>query len=98
MLVVEPIDHTTCKIIHYRVEKSIAQVLKFKKGDVISEAVNIFGYRDVFQIVYPECTDPQKHGMEKLQGRSQDFHEGGAQFNGVGIVRGIAAHGQLCWP
>ena len=67
MLVVEPIDHTTCKVIHYRVEKSIARVLKFKKGDVVSEAVNIFGYGDVFRIVYPERTDP-KNGMEKLFG------------------------------
>jgi hypothetical protein len=67
MLVVEPIDHTTCKVIHYRVEKSIARVLKFKKGDVVSEAVNIFGYGDVFRIVYPERTDP-RNGMEKLFG------------------------------
>ena len=35
---------------------------------------------------------------EAAQGCSQDFHEGGAQFNGIGIVRGVAAHGQLCWP
>ena len=48
MLVMEPIDHTTCKVIHYRVEKSIARILKFKKGDVVSEEVNIFGYGDVF--------------------------------------------------
>ena len=67
MLVVEPIDHTTCKVIHYRVEKSMARVLKFKKGDVVSEAVNIFGYGDVFRIVYPERTDP-RNGMEKLFG------------------------------
>ena len=67
MLVVEPIDHTTCKVIHFRVEKSITRVLKFKKGDVVSEDVDIFEYGDVFRIVYPERTDP-KNGMEKLLG------------------------------
>ena len=67
MLVVEPIDHTTCKVIHYRVEKSVARVLKFKKGDVVSEEVDIFGYGDVFRIIYPERTDP-RNGMEKLFG------------------------------
>ena len=67
MLVIEPVDHTICKVIHYRVERSIARVLKFKKGDVVSEEVDIFAHGDVFRIVHPERTDP-RDGMEKLIG------------------------------
>ena len=67
MLVVEPIDHTTCKVIHYKVEKSIARIATFKKGDVVNEEVNIFEFGEVFRIVYPERTDP-RNGMEKLSG------------------------------
>ena len=33
------------------------------------------------------------------QGRSQDFHQGGAQLvSEVLVVHGEAAHSQLCWP
>ena len=40
-------------------------------------------------------TTMKKH----IQGRSQDFHKGGAQLESeVTVVCGKAAHGQLCWP
>ena len=75
MIVVEPISHTTCKVIHFRVEKSFNKVVKFQKGDVVTEDVDIFAHGDVLRIVYTERTDP-KDGMKKLtriceQGKKQ---------------------------
>ena len=65
MLFVEPLDHSICKVIHFKVEKSTKRILQFKKGDVVSEEVDIFITGDVFRIVYPERTDP-RNGIEKL--------------------------------
>ena len=62
MLVVKPISHNACLVIHYKVEKS---VLSTHKGDVVCEEVDIFEHGNVFRIVYPERTDP-RDGIEKL--------------------------------
>ena len=67
MLVVDTLDHSACKVIHFRVEKSISRVLQFKKGDVVCENVDIFLTGDAFRVVYPERTDP-RNGMDKLIG------------------------------
>ena len=83
MLVMEPINHSTCKVIHYRVEKSFSRVVQFKKGDVVNEEVDIFICGDVFRIVYPERTDP-RDGMDKL---TQICEEGKRRLHGeVGKV------------
>ena len=66
MFVVEPIDDEHCRVIHYRVHQSAVKVLKFKKGDVVKEEVNIFGQLErVSRIRYQERIDPVS-GMEIL--------------------------------
>ena len=62
MLVVKPISHSACLVIHYKVEKPVPRT---HKGDVVCEEVDIFEHGNVFRIVYPERTDP-RDGIEKL--------------------------------
>ena len=65
MWVVDPVDDEHCEVIHYMVHKSAAKVLKFKKGDVVREVVNIFDQNHVSRIRYPERVDPIS-GMSTL--------------------------------
>ena len=65
MLVVKPVSHTACLVIHYKVEKSVTRT---QKGDIVCEVVDIFEHGDVYRIVYPERTDP-KDGIGKLASR-----------------------------
>ncbi len=62
MLVIKPMSHTACLVIHYKVEKSVART---QKGDIVCEIVDIFEHGDVYRIIYPERTDP-KDGIGKL--------------------------------
>lgn len=71
MLVVEPIDDEHCKVIHYKVHKNVAKVLKFKKGNVTCEVVNIFEQGQVSRIRYPERINPQS-GMKRLKNLSEE--------------------------
>ena len=71
MLVVEPIDDEHCKVIHYKVHKSISKVLKFKKGEVTCEIVNIFEQGQVSRIRYSERINPL-NGMKRLMHLSED--------------------------
>ena len=71
MLVVEPVDDEHCEVIHYKVHKSAAKVLKFKKGDVTREIVNVFELGQVSRIRYPERINPL-HGMKRLTDLSKD--------------------------
>ena len=65
MLVVDPIDDEHCEVIHFKVHRNASKIIKFKKGDVVCEIVNIFEQGQVSRIRYPERIDPLK-GMKTL--------------------------------
>ena len=65
MLVVGPIDDEHCRVIHYKVHADVSKELKFKKGDIVCEVVNIFAVDSVHLIRYPERINPQA-GMKTL--------------------------------
>jgi hypothetical protein len=71
MLVVDPIDDEHCEVIHFKVHRNASKLLKFKKGDVVCEIVNIFEHGQVSRIRYPERIDPLK-GMKTLTELSGD--------------------------
>ena len=71
MLVVDPIDDEHCEVIHFKVHRNISKVLKFKKGDVVCEIVNIFEQGRVSRIRYPERINPPE-GMKTLTELSRD--------------------------
>ena len=71
MLVVDPIDDEHCEVIHFKVHRNTNKVLKFKKGDVVCEIVNIFDQGQVSRIRYPERINPLE-GMKTLNELSGD--------------------------
>ena len=71
MLVVDPIDDEYCEVIHFKVHRNASKILKFKKGDVVCEIVNIFEHGQVSRIRYPERIDPLK-GIKTLTELSGD--------------------------
>ena len=70
MLVVNPIDDEHCEVIHFKVHRNAAKILKFKKGDVVREIVNIFEQGQVSRIRYPERINPHegKKTLDELSG------------------------------
>ena len=71
MLVVDPIDDEHCEVIHFKVHRNASKILKFKKGDVVCEIINIFEHGQVSRIRYSERIDPLK-GMKTLTELSGD--------------------------
>ena len=71
MFVVDPIDDEHCEVIHYKVNRNASKILKFRKGDIVCEIVNIFEQGQVSRIRYPERIDPLK-GMKILKKLSGD--------------------------
>ena len=57
-----------------------------------------FMYKPVEANPRPEIVPLIPQAFILFQRCSQDFHEGGAQLDGIVIVCGVAACGQLCWP
>ena len=88
MLIIKPISHTACLVIHYKVEKSVTHT---QKGDIVCEVVDIFEHGDVYQIVYPERTDP-KDGIGKLASRLSKDDRDRLQ-NEVQEVSSLVHHG-----
>ena len=88
MLVVQPVDDEHCEVIHFKVHKNATKVLKFKKGDVTREVVNIFDQGHVSRIRYPERINPLS-GMKKLS----DISKGGALSKaGLKDITGMVCH------
>ena len=75
MLVLEPIDDEHCTVIHYKVDKNVSKVMKFKKGDVVREEVNIFDQGRVSCIRYSERINPLL-GMNNLTQLCEDGGKG----------------------
>lgn len=65
MLVLEAVDQSHCKVIHYKVNATPIKTAQMKKGKVAVEIINIFEEKVCYRVCYPERIDPMI-GMNKL--------------------------------